>query len=198
MVRFTFFLTQFGVLTESQFPDSPSTRIYLAQLLSYILAGGILAGMVCGSTIDFLRARFHPALIKALYLGSNKSVFWLRLCPHAVAMLVVTIAAAVLSSLVFLPYVEAYYASYCFLVIMRGFLFSTISSFIMTAFPIEQFGTLYGVSGSLAGAFSCIQYALLIANATTANAICFGFVPLMAVVPVTVLSLSSRSWKQRH
>ncbi|KAM7532571.1 hypothetical protein Aperf_G00000131728 [Anoplocephala perfoliata] len=198
LLRFNLFLTQFGVLTESHFPDSPSTRTYLAQVLSYILASGILAAMACGSTIDFLRARLHPTLTKALSLGANKSVFWLRLCPHAVAMLVVTLAATVLSSLVFLPYVQAYYVNYCFLVIMRGFLFSTISSFIMTAFPIEQFGTLYGVSGSLAGAFSCIQYALLVTDAKIANAISFGFVPLMAAVPLTVLSLSSRSWKQRQ
>ncbi|VUZ42207.1 unnamed protein product [Hymenolepis diminuta] len=197
MVRFAFFLTQFGVLTEYQFPSDPSVRIHLAQILSFVLAGGIIAGMACGSTIDFLRARFNPLVNKALLIGANKAVFWLRICPHAIALLVVTLAATVLSCLVFLPYVQVYYINYCFLVIMRGFLFSTISSFIMTAFPIELFGTLYGISGTLAGAFSCIQYALLMPDTTTANIICLAFMPLMAAVPITVLSLGSRSWK-RH
>nr|CDS30179.1 solute carrier family 43 [Hymenolepis microstoma] len=198
MLRFTFFLAQFGFLTEYHFPTEPSIRAHLAQVISFALAGGVIAGMACGATVDFLRARFNPMLNKSLSVGANKAVFWLRLCPHAIAMLVVTFAATVLSCLVFLPFVQVYYVNYCFLVIMRGFLFSTISSFIMTAFPIEQFGTLYGISGTLAGAFSCIQYALLMADVRIANIVCFAFVLLMAFIPITVLSLSSRMWKRRQ
>ncbi|VDO12101.1 unnamed protein product [Rodentolepis nana] len=196
MVRFTFFLTQFGFLTEYHFHTEPSIRAHLAQVISFAMAGGFISGMACGATIDFLRARLNPMVNKSLSVGANSAVFWLRLCPHAIAMLVVSVAATVLSCLVFQPYVQVYYVNYCFLVIMRGFLFSTISSFIMTAFPIEQFGTLYGISGTLAGAFSCIQYALLMVNVNTANLLCFVFVILMASVPITVLSLSSRLWKR--
>ncbi|VDM18755.1 unnamed protein product [Hydatigera taeniaeformis] len=196
MVRFTFFLTQFGVLTEAQFPTQPATRQRLAQVLSFSLAGGIFAGMACGFTIDYLRSRLRPFLTKCLALGVNGTLFWLRLCPHAVPMLVVTTAATLLSAFVFLPYEQVFYVNYFVLVVMRGFLFSTISSFIMTAFPIEQFGTLYGISGSLAGAFSCIQYAQLSLPVTTANVISCFFIPLMGAVPLTVLIKGIRSWKK--
>ncbi|CDS40191.1 solute carrier family 43 [Echinococcus multilocularis] len=197
MVRFTFFLTQFGVLIEVQFPDQPVTRQRLAQVLSFSLAGGIFAGMACGFTIDYLRSRMRPSLTKCLAIGANSTLFWLRLCPHAVPMLVVTTAATFLSAFVFLPYEGMFYVDYFILVVMRGFLFSTISSFIMTAFPIEQFGTLYGISGSLAGAFSCIQYALLSLPVTAANVISCFFVPLMGAVPLTVLVKGIKSW-QKH
>ena len=197
MVRFTFFLTQFGVLTTTHFPNEPEIHRHLAQVLSFALAGGILAGMGCGFTIDYLRARIQPALTTGLNLGAKSNVYWLRLCPHAVAMLVVTASAACLSVLVFFPYVNVYYVNYFILVVMRGFLFSTISSFIMTAFPIEQFGTLYGISGSLAGAFSCIQYSLLSPSTNIANGICCIFIPFMGSVPTIILINGLRSWKRR-
>ncbi|KAL5963327.1 Solute carrier family 43 member 3, partial [Taenia solium] len=195
MVRFTFFLTQFGVLTEAQFPTQPATRQRLARILSFSLAGGIFAGMACGSTIDYLRLRLRPYLTKCVALSANNALLWLRICPHAVPMLVVTTAATLLSAFVFLPYEQVFYVNFFILVVMRGFLFSTISSFIMTAFPIEQFGTLYGISGSLAGAFSCIQYAQLSLPVTTANVISCFFVPLMGAVPLTVLVKGIKSWK---
>lgn len=198
MVRFSFFLTQFGVLTEAQFPTQPAIRQRLAQVLSFSLAGGIFAGMACGSTIDYLRSRLRPYLTECVAIGANNTLFWLRICPHAVPMLVVTTAATLLSAFVFLPYEQVFYVNYFILVVMRGFLFSTISSFIMTAFPIEQFGTLYGISGSLAGAFSCIQYAQLSLPVTTANVISCFFVPLMGAVPLTVLVKAVKSWKKRQ
>ncbi|KAL5111830.1 hypothetical protein TcWFU_003733 [Taenia crassiceps] len=127
-----------------------SFAMRLAQVLSFSLAGGIFAGMACGSTIDYLRSRLQPFLIKCLALGANNAL----LC--------------------------------------------TISSFIMTAFPIEQFGTLYGISGSLAGAFSCIQYAQLSLPVITANVISCFFVPLMGAVPVTILVKGIKSWNKRQ
>uniref|UniRef100_A0A5K3FTB1 MFS domain-containing protein n=1 Tax=Mesocestoides corti TaxID=53468 RepID=A0A5K3FTB1_MESCO len=197
MVRFTFFLTQFSILMEDHFPGQPETVMHLSQTLSFALAGGILAGVTCGSSIDFLRARMHSRVAECLALGAKSSVFWLRLCPHAAAMVVVTVAATCLSALVFIASPMFYYVNFFFLVVMRGFLFSTISAFIMTAFPIEQFGTLYGISGSLAGAFSCIQYALLSPTVKVANLISFFFVPLMGAVPSAVLVKAFTTWRQR-
>lgn len=195
MLRFTFYLAQFSILVNHHFTGDDGTVGRLGRILSFGLAAGVLASVACGSSIDYLRAIIHPRVQTALSLDAHESVYWLNLCPHAAAMVIVTASAAVLSSLVFIASETVYYIGYVALILLRGFLFSTISSFIMTAFPIEQFGTLYGISGSLAGAFSCIQYGLITTTPEIGNIIAFFTVPLMAAVPATVFIKALTTWK---
>ncbi|VDL99909.1 unnamed protein product [Schistocephalus solidus] len=205
LLRFTFFLTQLGTLSQFQLGKSEAgTR--MGRILSFVLGGGIIAGFCCGSTIDCLRAKFRPLISRALTMkqvncggkaiARDYVVYWLLLCPQSVAMLVMILATAVSSCLVFVNKEEAYYVNFFFIVIMRGFLFSTFASFLLTGFPLEHFGTLYGISASLAGAFSCLQYALLQPKPDVANCVSLVFVALMLILPVWVLSNAIKAFRR--
>ncbi|VDN23048.1 unnamed protein product [Dibothriocephalus latus] len=205
LLRFTFFLTQLGALSQFHLEHAEAVA-RMGRILSFVLGAGIIGGFCCGSTIDCLRAKFRPLISRALTAESSNSdgevpvnesaVFWLLVSPQSVAMLVMILATTVSSCLVFVPREEAYYVHFFFLVIMRGFLFSTFASFLLTGFPLEYFGTLYGVSASLAGAFSCLQYALLQPNPNLANGIAFIFVALALILPIWVLSNAARALRR--
>nr|VZI26682.1 unnamed protein product [Spirometra erinaceieuropaei] len=205
LLRFTFFLTQLGILSQFHFGQTDAVD-RMGRILSFVLGGGIIAGFCCGSTIDVLRATFRPLISRVLttkqvgcgrkVTASDSAVFWLLLCPQSIAMLVMILATVVSSCLVFVPKQEAYHANFFFIVIMRGFLFSTFASFLLTGFPLEQFGTLYGISASIAGAFSCLQYALLQPHPDVANGISLVSVVFMLILPVWALSNAVKAFRK--
>ncbi|VDN17511.1 unnamed protein product [Dibothriocephalus latus] len=193
LLRFTFFLAQLTRQADDHFHDDATTA-RIAQTLSYALAGGILAGLLCGAVIDKLRAVFKPKISHLLTFERNgdidKAILWLKLLPMSFSMLIMSTFAIIVSSLVFVAIEQVYYANFFFLVIMRGFLFSTFSSSMMAAFPVAQFGTLYGIGGAIAGAFSCLQYALLVPAPTIGNGIALGISILMFSPPIIIICKS--------
>ncbi len=108
----------------------------------------------------------------------------------AVSMCIMNSFAIVVSCLVFIPVEAVYYVNYVFVVLMRGFLYSTLSSSVMAAFPVEQFGTLYGAAGAIGGAFSCIQYALLVPAPSIGNGIAFAATICSMIASVTLLLIT--------
>lgn len=173
-------------------------RDELGRALSFILIAGLVASVCCGFTIDFLRSKIRPrvvALVAANHYKHSSSIVWLLLSPQAVTMLLVSCVALCLSCLVFLPEVWAHYTNCCLLVLFRGFLFSTISSSILNGFPLEQFGTLYGVSAGIAGLFSCLQYAIILPAPNIGNWINFPLAVFMFGTPTFILYRSFKQWK---
>ncbi|VDK41715.1 unnamed protein product [Dibothriocephalus latus] len=138
-----------------------------------------------------MRAVVKPKISHLLKFERNedidKAILWLKLLPMSFSMLIMSTFAVLVSSLVFVANERVYYVNFFFLVITRGFLFSTFTSSMMAAFPVAQFGTLYGIGGAIAGAFSCLQYALLVPAPTIGNGIALGISILMFVPPITII-----------
>ncbi|VDD74614.1 unnamed protein product [Mesocestoides corti] len=180
LLRFTFFLAELTPAADAHFNDTDTTA-RIGSTLSFALAGGILAGLACGSVIDKLRAVFRPKIRDLLSLepssDRDNALVWLKLRPMGYSMYIMASCALIVSCLVFVPMEEVYYVNFFFLVVMRGFLFSTFSSSILAAFPIAQFGTLYGIGGAIAGAFSCLQYAFLIPPPLIGNGCALALAP---------------------
>uniref|UniRef100_A0A0X3Q3B6 Solute carrier family 43 member 3 n=1 Tax=Schistocephalus solidus TaxID=70667 RepID=A0A0X3Q3B6_SCHSO len=193
LLRFTFFLAQLTPQAEDHFHDEGLTA-NIGQILSYALAGGIIAGLLCGAVIDKLRAVFKPQISQLLTYERNEdiedAIMWLKLLPMSISMLIMAAFAIIVSCLVFVAEERVYYVNFFFLVIMRGFLFSTFSSSMMAVFPVAQFGTLYGIGGAIAGAFSCLQYALLVPTPIIGNGIALGIVIVMLASPITIICKS--------
>ncbi|KAH9286854.1 Solute carrier family 43 member 3 [Echinococcus granulosus] len=190
LLRFTFFLGELTPAANAHFQDS-STTDRIANTLSFSLAGGILAGLLCGTVIDKLRAIYRPKISHILSLEAShdrtQALLWIKLRPMAFSMYIMATFSLIVSCLVFVPVEEVYYVNFFFLVLMRGFLFSTFSSSVIAAFPIAQFGTLYGIGGSLAGAFSCLQYALLIPPPMIGNGCALAIAVLLFIPPTIIL-----------
>ncbi|KAL7062771.1 hypothetical protein AAHC03_01048 [Spirometra sp. Aus1] len=198
LLRFSFFLAQLTPQADDHFHDEVITA-RIGQILSYALAGGILAGLLCGAVIDKLRAVFKPKISHLLSFERNddvdKAVMWLKLLPMSISMLIMSTFALVVSCLVFIADERVYYVNFFFLVIMRGFLFSTFSSSMMAVFPVAQFGTLYGIGGAIAGAFSCLQYALLVPVPKIGNGIALGIVIIMFIPAIVIICKALRANK---
>ena len=193
LLRFSFFLAELTPAADAHFHDSTiSARI--GSTLSYSLAGGIIAGLICGSVIDQLRAVFRPKVSYLVNLepssDRNNALVWIKLRPMAISMYIMAIFSLIVSCLVFVPNEKVYYVNFFFLVVMRGFLFSSFSSSIISAFPIAQFGTLYGIGGTIAGAFSCLQYALLVPAPTIGNGCALAAAILLFIPPTVILFMS--------
>ncbi|KAL5967330.1 Solute carrier family 43 member 3 [Taenia solium] len=190
LLRFTFFLGELTPAANAHFNDSSITN-RIASTLSFSLAGGIVAGLLCGSVIDKLRAIYRPKIAYILSLEASNdrtnALLWIKLRPMAFSMYIMATFSLIVSCLVFVPKEEAYYANFFFLVLMRGFLFSTFSSSIIVAFPIAQFGTLYGIGGSIAGLFSCLQYALLVPSPVVGNGCGLAIAVLLFIPPTIIL-----------
>ncbi|VDM31343.1 unnamed protein product [Hydatigera taeniaeformis] len=199
LLRFTFFLGELTPAANAHFNDSNITN-RIASTLSFSLAGGILAGLLCGTVIDKLRAIYRPKIANVLSLEDSiersYALLWIKLRPMAFSMYIMATFSLIVSCLVFVGKEEVYYVNFFFLVLMRGFLFSTFSSSIMAAFPIAQFGTLYGIGGSLAGVFSCLQYALLIPSPTIGNG-CGLAIAVLLFIPPTVILFKSIACMKR-
>lgn len=185
LLRFSFFLAELTPTASDHFSDN-ATVDRIGSILSYCLAGGIIAGLLCGTVIDKLRAVFKPKIEHLVSLEPsderNKAVLWLKLRPMAFSMYIMATFSLIVSCLIFVPKEAVYYVNFVFFVLMRGFLFSSFSSSLIAAFPVAQFGTLYGIGGSIAGAFSCLQYAFLLPKPMIGNIIglvlaCFLFIP---------------------
>lgn len=199
LLRFTFFLGELTPAANAHFNDSSTTN-RIASTLSFSLAGGIIAGLLCGTVIDKLRAIYRPKIAQILSLEASNdrtnALLWIKLRPMAFSMYIMATFSLIVSCLVFVPKEEAYYANFFFLVLMRGFLFSTFSSSIIAAFPIAQFGTLYGIGGSIAGVFSCLQYALLLPSPTIGNA-CGLAIAVLLFIPPTIILFKSLACMRR-
>ena len=199
VLRFTFFLAELTPAADAHFNNSDTTA-RIGSTLSYSLAGGIIAGLLCGTVIDKLRAVFRPKVAYLVNLepssDRNQALIWVKLRPMAISMYIMATFSLIVSCLVFVPIEQVYYANFFFLVIMRGFLFSTFSSSVMAAFPIAQFGTLYGIGGSIAGAFSCLQYALIVPPPVIGNSCALAIAVLLFVPPTIIIVMSIISMKR--
>ncbi|VDO10233.1 unnamed protein product [Rodentolepis nana] len=198
LLRFTFFLAELTPAANDHFTDN-ATVDRIGSILSYCLAGGIIAGLLCGTVIDKLRAVFKPKIERLVSLEPsderNKAVLWLKLRPMAFSMYIMATFSLIVSCLVFVPKEAVYYVNFVFLVLMRGFLFSSFSSSLIAAFPINQFGTLYGIGGAIAGAFSCLQYALLIPKPMIGNITGLVLACLLFIPPTIILIKSLSAMK---
>ncbi|KAL5112131.1 Solute carrier family 43 member 3 [Taenia crassiceps] len=196
LLRFTFFLGELTPAANAHFGNSFITN-RIASTLSFSLSGGILAGLLCGTVIDKLRAVYRPKISHILSLEASNdrtnALLWVKLRPMAFSMYIMAAFSLIVSCLVFVPIEEVYYVNFFFLVLMRGFLFSTFSSSIIAAFPIAQFGTLYGIGGSIAGVFSCLQYALLLPSPTIGNG-CGLAIAVLLFIPPTIILFKSLVW----
>lgn len=199
LLRFTFFLAELTPAASDHFNDNDVVS-RIGSTLSYCLAAGIIAGLLCGTVIDKLRAVFKPKIVYIMSLEPseerNHALQWFKLRPMAFSMYIVAIFSLIVSCLAFVPSETAYYVNFAFLVLMRGFTFSTFSSSMMAAFPIAQFGTLYGVGGAVAGAFSCLQYALLVPSPLVGNIIALVIAVLIFIPPTIILFKSLTTMKR--
>lgn len=201
LLRFTFFLAELTPAAHDHFNDN-ATVDRIGSILSYCLAGGIIAGLLCGTVIDKLRAVYKPKIAHLVSLEPsderNKAVLWLKLRPMAFSMYIMATFSLIVSCLVFVPKEAVYYVNFVFFLLMRGFLFSSFSSSLIVAFPIAQFGTLYGIGGSIAGVFSCLQYALLLPKPMIGNIIGLVLTCLLFFPPTIILIKSLSTMKHFH
>lgn len=201
LLRFTFFLAELTPAANVHFNDSDTVG-RIGSILSYCLAGGIIAGLLCGTVIDKLRALFKPKIANLVSLEPSdkrdKALLWLKLRPMAFSMYIMATFSVVVSCLVFVANETVYYVNFVFLVLMRGFLFSTFTSSLIAAFPIAQFGTLYGSGGCIAGVFSCLQYALLIPTPMVGNIIALVLAIMLFIPPTIILIKSLTAMKHMH
>ncbi|KAM7540522.1 hypothetical protein Aperf_G00000026908 [Anoplocephala perfoliata] len=199
LLRFTFFLAELTPTASMHFTDT-NVVSRIGSTLSYCLAGGIIAGLLCGTVIDKIRAVFRPKIAYIVSLEPSDerdhALQWLRLRPMAFSMYIVATFSLIVSCLIFVPNETVYYVNFVFLVLMRGFTFSTFSSSMIAAFPNAQFGTLYGVGGAIAGAFSCLQYVLLIPSPLVGNIIALVVAVLLFFPPTIILFKSLITMKR--
>ncbi|CAH8529573.1 unnamed protein product [Heterobilharzia americana] len=78
------------------------------------------------------------------------------------------------------------YASFIFLVIVRGLLYSPCISFLLIAFPVRYFGTLNGITSILTGLFSLLQHTLIYVDVSIINIISL-IISICIFIPCIVL-----------
>ncbi|VDO03682.1 unnamed protein product [Rodentolepis nana] len=199
LFQFNFYLAEFSILLDYYF-DNPETTERLSSVFTFILLGGIPAAFLCGAIIDKIRSVHKPNLENLLALPSgyerNYAVLMYNSRPAAISMYIFAVLTVTVTSLQFIASEDAFYANFVVFLLMRGFLFTTFSITIITAFPLFQFGTIFGTTLTIGGIFSMIQYGLIQLNPKTANSIALILAFLLFIPPTIIYIMSSKALKK--
>lgn len=199
LLRFNFYLAELSVVADFHFKNQETTA-RLGTISTFVLAGGIPTAFLCGAVVDKLRSKCAPNIEELLKLESsnekNRAIMWYNTRPAASSMFIFAVLTLIVSSLVFVPIEAVYYVNFVFFLLMRGFLFTTFSITVFSAFPVAQFGTIFGLCTTIAGVFSCAQFALLLLSPTQADICALVLTILLFIPPSIVFIMSSITLKR--
>lgn len=145
-LRNYFFFSSFYSWLKNILPES--------QINVYLTTFGICQffGMVC--------APLNGVLMDAVkhFNKSKKSKISLSLTATSLSAFVTSTWGVLFSLCILLPYPELQYFSFVLQVIFRSFLYGGNASFIALLFPIHHFGKIYGMTLTLSGIVSLLQF----------------------------------------
>ncbi|VDQ12849.1 unnamed protein product [Trichobilharzia regenti] len=154
---------------------------------------GFFAAPISGLIIDvFLRLSRNQVtdmLIKDRKGLTNKKMYYTYISGLIPALTLTALFSLLLSIMMFIPNKSAIYVAFLCLVILRSLLFSSFVSFLLTCFPIRYFGTLNGISSTVAGLFSLLQHALLHTSGTVANYVSLAVSIGLFIPPIILFKL---------
>nr|CDS26848.1 solute carrier family 43 [Hymenolepis microstoma] len=199
LFQFNFYLAEFSIVVDYYF-GNPEISERLSSVFTFVLLGGVPAAFLCGAIVDKIRSVYKPNLEHLLALPAgyerNYAVMMYNSRPAAISMYIFAVLTVIMTSLQFIALEAAFYTNFVFFLLMRGFLFTTISITVMSAFPISQFGTIFGTTLTIGGVFSLIQYALILPKPYIANSIALILALLLFIPPSIVFVMSSKALKR--
>ncbi|CAL8109276.1 unnamed protein product [Calicophoron daubneyi] len=164
-LRFSYFLSQMEQQLNYMVSGDKERVGKLQEISSAVLMAGLLLSPVSGFVLDISRAHSKKKLSRKLNAThgevSSDELYWTHVGSMAPAYLLMAISALSCSLVIYIRHEEAFYIATIFLVLMRSLLFSASVNFILTAFPLERFGTINGLINTMAGIFGLLQNAML-------------------------------------
>ena len=151
-LRNAFFIGTFNIWLEtllSSETDSLSTFIDVYAVAQPL---GIVCALLNGLLTDWLMKIYHKR---------NRSESVAKQKASAISQLVPSIVCGLFSLTACIPVASVQYVSIILQVVLRSTLYGTNTTFIASVFPTEHFGKLYGITSTLSGLFSFVQYPLL-------------------------------------
>ncbi|CAH8288786.1 unnamed protein product [Heterobilharzia americana] len=193
LFRFSFYLNHFVKHISSMFNNNEIMKIHLLTASSGFFMCGFFIAPLTGTIIDyFLRnSRKKIQIILIHYQNNNQvdystsnMIYYTLVNGLVPSLSLMAIFAILLSIMMFIPHYIACYAGFLFLVVIRSLLFSSFISFLLSVFPIRYFGTLNGISSTIAGLFSLIQYAFLTTSPFMDNIITLAISLSISITPI--------------
>ncbi|CAH8842849.1 unnamed protein product [Trichobilharzia szidati] len=197
LFRFSFYLTHFVKHIVAMFISDATLKVHLLSVSSAFFLSGFFVAPVTGTIIDYFLRRARNKIEQMLILKKDlyypNKIYYTLVCGLVPALSLMTAFAVLLSLMMFIPHYIAFYAAFIFLVIVRSLLFSTFISFLLSAFPVRYFGTLNGISSTVAGLISLIQYAFLETSTLTDNIVTLIIALSTFVIPVVFVVLAKKN-----
>ena len=196
VLRYNYFLAELTIVSDYHF-GNPSLTARFNTVVTFASACGLPIAFLCGVFVDKLRSKYTPDIESLLNQEEskerNEAILWYNALPAAISMFICSVFELILSCLIFIPYEAAYYVNFVFFILMRGFLFTTDMILILYLFPAAYFGTVYGVLATIAGVFSCLQYAILKLPPTNADICALVVAALTFIPPFVILTMALKA-----
>ena len=149
-LRNYFFLSSFYTWIVSILPENEQDQKAYLNVFGICQFFGVFFAPLNGALIDFVKWRNRAK-------ANKKSVSFLAI---AISTFVTSSWGVVFSVLLLIPIPELQYVSFISQVAFRSFLYGGNASFIALMFPVEHFGKLYGLTMTLGGVISLLQFPL--------------------------------------
>ncbi|CAH8842870.1 unnamed protein product [Trichobilharzia szidati] len=193
LFRFCVFLSQLHKQLTYLFPGDETLISHLLEVSSAFSMCGFFAAPLSGLIIDvFLRLSRDEVtnmLIRDRKSLTNQKIYYTYISGLIPALTLTAVFSLLLSIMMFIRDKNAIYVAFLCLVILRSLLFSSFVSYLLTCFPIRYFGTLNGISSTVAGLFSLLQHLLLHASGTVANFVSLAVSIGLFITPVILFKL---------
>ncbi|CAL8109282.1 unnamed protein product [Calicophoron daubneyi] len=200
-VRFSYFLAQISGLLEDSFPGDSSLVDKLLEDLTIFTICGIAMGVIVGAILDACRNAERRRLASLINnpgkQTSDDQIYSIYLRALAPPVTLMACCSLILSCILFVRGKQAvFYVAFFFFLVFRSLLFSTTATLVISSFPIQSFGLVYGVINLIGGAISTVQYGLLELNITTSHIICV-VVSALTFIPPIILFVKAGQRKKK-
>ncbi|VDP69791.1 unnamed protein product [Echinostoma caproni] len=196
LLRFTLFLSQLSALLKYAFDNDMTIVNNLLEVSSaFSMCGFFVApitGAIMSTSIMAFRRKIARRLDSVDETLTDNVIYWTIIKGLVPVVTVLATVSLIMSCVVFVKGAQwVYYLAFACLIVMRSILFSSTTTMVITAFPTEYFGTVYGVINLIGGAFSLLQYGLLEMNIKVSNGICVA-VSLLTFFPPIYMSIRKK------
>ncbi|KAA3671318.1 MFS transporter, LAT3 family, solute carrier family 43, member 3, partial [Paragonimus westermani] len=187
LLRFSYFFSQLSKQLEVAFPGQRDIVDNLLRISSAISMCGFLVAPISGTIMELSKRAYQKQMKLRLanrsgYPVNENELYWTHLRAMAPATTIMSTAALILSSVLFVQQQQfVFYVAFVCHMFLRSLLFSTTATMVIIAFPVRNYGIVYGVANFIAGVMSTIQYGLLEMPVVAGNAICVVISVLMFI-----------------
>ncbi|KAF7255072.1 hypothetical protein EG68_07968 [Paragonimus skrjabini miyazakii] len=190
LLRFSYFFSQLSKQLEVAFPGQRNIVDNLLRISSAVSMCGFLVAPLSGLIMELSKRAYQKQMKRRLanssaQLVNENEMYWTHLRAMAPATTIMATAALILSSILFVHQQQpVFYVAFVCHMFLRSLLFSTTATMVIIAFPVRNYGIVYGVANFIGGVVSTIQYGMLELPVTAGNAICVVVSVLMFIPPL--------------